>query len=50
MEESMHVIFDKSNPSSIEKVVVDDDAVEDVQEELSKDKQEDAPQENQKDK
>lgn len=26
MEESMYVIFDESNPSSIEKVLVDDDA------------------------
>ena len=31
MEESMHVIFDESNPSSIEKVVDDDDADEELQ-------------------
>ncbi|KAH9650254.1 hypothetical protein KPL70_026300 [Citrus sinensis] len=40
VEESMHVSFDESNPSSTEKVVVDDDAGE---EEASNDNQENAP-------
>ena len=39
VEESMHVTFDESNPSSTEKVVVDDNA----EEEASNDNQEDAP-------
>ena len=46
VEESMHVMFDESNPFSAEKVVVNDDADKDSEEELSKDKKEDAPQEN----
>ena len=49
VEESMHVIFDESNPSSTEKVVINDDADEKLQkEELSNDKQDNAPYENQK--
>ncbi|KAH9768937.1 Integrase catalytic domain-containing protein [Citrus sinensis] len=42
VEESMHVTFDESNPSS-EKVVVDDNAEEEQQEEASNDNQKDAP-------
>ena len=38
VEESMHITFDESNPSSIEKVIVNDDADEGSQEESSKDK------------
>ena len=34
----MHVTFDESSRSSTEKVVVDDDAYEKLQEKLSKDK------------
>ena len=49
MEESMHVIFDESNPSSTEERVVNDDADGELQEESSKDKQENALQENQED-
>ena len=49
VEKSMHVTFDEFNPSSTEKVIVNDDADEDSQEELSKDKQKDASQENQED-
>ena len=49
VKESMHVTFDESNPSSMEKVIMNDNADEESQEELSKDKQEDAPQENQED-
>ena len=49
VEESMHVIFDESNPSSAEKGVVNDDAYGELQEESSKDKQEIALQENQED-
>ena len=36
VEESMHVTFDESNPSSTEKVVVDNDVDEDLQKESSK--------------
>ncbi|KAH9685167.1 Integrase catalytic domain-containing protein [Citrus sinensis] len=43
VEESMHVTFDESNPSSTEKFVVDDNAEEEQQEEASNDNQEDAP-------
>ncbi|KAH9725263.1 Integrase catalytic domain-containing protein [Citrus sinensis] len=39
VEESMHVTFDESNPSSMEKVVVDDNAEEKQQEEASNDNQ-----------
>ena len=39
VEESMHVSFDESNPSSTEKVVVDNDADEELQKESSKDNQ-----------
>ena len=49
VEESMHVTFDESNPSSAEKGVVNDDADGELQEELSKENQENAPQENQDD-
>ncbi|KAH9734285.1 hypothetical protein KPL71_017316 [Citrus sinensis] len=42
-EESMHVTFDESNPSSTEKVVVDDNAEEEQREEASIDNQKDAP-------
>ncbi|KAH9705357.1 Integrase catalytic domain-containing protein [Citrus sinensis] len=41
VEESMHVTFDESNPSSTEKVVVDNDVDEDLQKESSKDNQKD---------
>ena len=47
VEETMHVTFDESNPSSTEKGVVNDDADGDLQEEFSKDKQKNASQENQ---
>ena len=43
MEESMHITFDESNPSYIEKVVVDDNAEEEQQEEASNDNKKDAP-------
>ncbi|KAH9680506.1 Integrase catalytic domain-containing protein [Citrus sinensis] len=43
VEESMHVTFDESNPSSTEKVFVDDNAEEKQQQEASNDNQEDAP-------
>ncbi|KAH9657810.1 Integrase catalytic domain-containing protein [Citrus sinensis] len=49
VEESMHVTFDESNPSSAEKGVVNDDADGELQEESSKENQENAPQENQED-
>ncbi|KAH9751239.1 hypothetical protein KPL71_014213 [Citrus sinensis] len=49
VEESMHVTFDESNPSSAEKRVVNDDADGELQEESSKENQENAPQENQED-
>ncbi|KAH9705040.1 hypothetical protein KPL70_011720 [Citrus sinensis] len=49
IEESMHVTFDESNPSSTEKRVVNDDADGELQEESSKENQENAPQENQED-
>ncbi|KAH9651466.1 Integrase catalytic domain-containing protein [Citrus sinensis] len=49
VEESMHVTFDESNPSSTEKGVANDDADGEVQEESSKENQENAPQENQED-
>ena len=39
MEESMHVTFDESNPTSTEKVIVGDYADEELQLESSKDKQ-----------
>ena len=45
----MHVTFDESNPSSADKVIVNDDADEKLQEESSKEKQEIAPRENQED-
>ena len=35
LEESMHVTFNEFNPSSIEKVVVNDNADEELQEESS---------------
>ncbi|KAH9658168.1 hypothetical protein KPL70_023385 [Citrus sinensis] len=47
VEESMHVTFDESNPSSTEKVVVDNDVDEDLQKESSKDNQKDASHGNQ---
>ena len=43
VEESMHVTFDESSPSSAEKVIVDNDADEELQE----DNQKDAPHGNQ---
>ncbi|KAH9754083.1 hypothetical protein KPL71_015319 [Citrus sinensis] len=43
VEESMHVTFDESNPFSMEKVVVDDNAEKEQQEEASNDNQEVAP-------
>ncbi|KAH9649048.1 Integrase catalytic domain-containing protein [Citrus sinensis] len=49
VEESMHVTFDESNPSSAEKRVANDDADGELQEESSKENQENAPQENQED-
>ncbi|KAH9687354.1 Integrase catalytic domain-containing protein [Citrus sinensis] len=49
VEESMHVTFNESNPSSAEKGVANDDADGDLQEESSKEVQENAPQENQED-
>ncbi|KAH9750717.1 Integrase catalytic domain-containing protein [Citrus sinensis] len=49
VEESMHVTFDEFNPASAEKRVVNDDADGELREESSKDKQENAPQENQED-
>ncbi|KAH9781762.1 Integrase catalytic domain-containing protein [Citrus sinensis] len=49
VEESMHVTFDESNPSSAEKGVANDDADGDLQEESSKEIQENASQENQED-
>ncbi|KAH9769987.1 Integrase catalytic domain-containing protein [Citrus sinensis] len=47
VEESMHVTFDESNPSSTEKVVVNNDAVEELQKESSIDNQKDASHGNQ---
>ena len=38
VEESMHVTFDESNPSSVEKGIICDDTDEELQEESSKDK------------
>ena len=49
IEESMHVTFDESNLSSAKKVFVNDDTNEELQEESSKDKQKNAPHENQED-
>ena len=49
VEESIHVLFDESNPSSVEEVVVNEDVDDEVQEESSKDKQEDRSYENQED-
>ena len=49
VEVSMHVTFNESNPSSTEKVVINDDADEELLEESSKNKQEDTPHENQED-
>ena len=46
VKKSMHVTFDESNPSSAEKVVVDD-ANEELHEDSSKDNQNDAPLRNQ---
>ncbi|KAH9697387.1 hypothetical protein KPL71_023585 [Citrus sinensis] len=43
VEESMHVTFDESNPSSTEKVFVDDNVEEEQQQEASNDNQEDTP-------
>ncbi|KAH9724699.1 hypothetical protein KPL70_007586 [Citrus sinensis] len=43
VEESMHVTFDEFNPSSTEKVVVDDNAEEEQPKEALNDNQEDAP-------
>ncbi|KAH9705479.1 hypothetical protein KPL70_011888 [Citrus sinensis] len=43
VEESIHVTFDESNPSSTEKVAVDDNAEEEQQEEAPNDNQEDVP-------
>ena len=39
----MHVAFDESNPSSEEKIVIDNDVDGELQEESSKDNQKDAP-------
>ena len=39
VEESIHVTFDESNSSSTEKVVVDDDVDEKLEEDSSKDSQ-----------
>ena len=47
VKESMHVTFDEFNPSSTEKVVVDNDVDEDLQKESSKDNQKDASHGNQ---
>ncbi|KAH9715535.1 Integrase catalytic domain-containing protein [Citrus sinensis] len=47
VEEYMHVTFDESNPSSTEKVVVDNDVDEDLQKESSNDNQKDASHGNQ---
>ena len=47
VEEFMHVTFDESNPSFAEKVFVDNNADEELQEESSKDNQKDAPYGNQ---
>ena len=47
VEESMHVTFDESNPSSMEKFVVDNDVDEELQKESSKDNQKDASHGNQ---
>ncbi|KAH9669581.1 Integrase catalytic domain-containing protein [Citrus sinensis] len=49
VEESMHVIFDESNPSSAEKGINYDDANGELQEEPSNDNQENALQRNQED-
>ena len=49
VEESMHVTFDESNPSSVKKGVDNDEADGDLQEESSKEIQENASQENQED-
>ncbi|KAH9734288.1 Integrase catalytic domain-containing protein [Citrus sinensis] len=49
VEEYMRVTFDESNPSSAEKEIIYDDADGELQEESSKDKQENAPQRNQED-
>ena len=43
VEESIHVTFDESNPCSAEKGVVNDDADGELQEESSKENQENAP-------
>ena len=48
VEESMHVTFDESNPSSAEKGIIYDDADGELQEESSKENKKNAPQENQK--
>ena len=45
----MHVTFNESNPFFVVKVVINDDVDKELQEESSKDKQEDALHENQKD-
>ena len=49
VEESMHVTFDESYPSSAEKRIVNGDADGELQEKSSEDKQVNAPQENQED-
>ncbi|KAH9658003.1 hypothetical protein KPL70_023317 [Citrus sinensis] len=49
VEESMHVTFDESSPSSTKKGIIYDDADGELQEESSKNKQENAPQRNQED-
>ena len=49
MEKSMHVTFDESNPSSVEKVVINNNADEELQEESLKDNQNDTPHGNQED-
>ena len=49
VEESMHVTLDEFNPSSAEKGINYDDADGELQEQPSKDKQENAPQRNQED-
>ena len=47
MEEFIHITFDESNPSSIDKVVVNDDVDEELQEVTSNVKQDDPLCENQ---
>ena len=47
VEQSMDVTFDESNPSSAEKVVINNDAYKELQEESSKDNQKDGSHGNQ---